>query len=71
MRSILFIISVLLALPSAASAEIPCVKANGGVVAVMNALEVAVSGAGATVFARGDHAAGADSAGMVLGRRSF
>jgi uncharacterized protein (DUF302 family) len=42
------------------------VKAAGDVAVTMDALEAAVTGAGATVFARVDHAAGATGAGMEL-----
>ncbi len=41
-------------------------QAQGDVPAVMDALVAAVEGAGATVFARIDHAAGAEGAGMTL-----
>ena len=42
------------------------IKAAGDVAATMDALEAAVTGAGATVFARVDHGAGAEGAGMEL-----
>jgi uncharacterized protein (DUF302 family) len=42
------------------------VKAAGDVTTTMDALEAAVTAAGATVFARLDHAAGADSVGLEL-----
>ena len=42
------------------------VKAAGDVAATMDALEAAVTGAGATVFARVDHAGGAEGVGMDL-----
>ncbi len=42
------------------------VKAAGDVAVTMDALEAAVTGAGATVFARVDHAAGADGVGLEL-----
>lgn len=42
------------------------VKASGDVAATMDALAQAVEGAGATVFARIDHAEGAKGAGMDL-----
>jgi len=42
------------------------VKAAADVATTMNALEAAVTGAGAIVFARVDHAAGAEVAGMEL-----
>lgn len=46
--------------------DITRVKAEGAVDKVMDALEMAVEGAGATVFARVDHSGGAESAGMYL-----
>jgi len=42
------------------------VEAAGDVTTTMDGLEGAVRGAGATVFARVDHAAGAEAAGMAL-----
>jgi len=66
MRPFLIVISLLFALPAAASQDIMRVKASGDVETTMNALEAAVTGAGATVFARVDHAGGADSVGMAL-----
>jgi uncharacterized protein (DUF302 family) len=42
------------------------VSASGDVPATMDALQTAVEGAGATVFARVDHAGGAENAGMDL-----
>jgi len=42
------------------------VKAAGDVPATMDALEAAVEGAGATVFARIDHSGGASSVGMQI-----
>lgn len=50
----------------ASNDDITKVKATGDVATTMNALEAAVTGAGASVFARVDHAAGAASAGMEL-----
>ncbi|KZY35055.1 camphor resistance protein CrcB [Roseovarius sp. HI0049] len=47
--------------------DIVRVKAAGDVGAVMAALEQAVEGAGATVFAKVDHGAGAEGAGLELG----
>ncbi|QYX55737.1 DUF302 domain-containing protein [Roseovarius sp. SCSIO 43702] len=46
--------------------DIVRVKAEGDVDKVMDALELAVEGAGATVFARVDHATGAEEAGMYI-----
>ncbi len=57
---------VLAALPSWAGEDLVKVKSNKDVAATMDALEAAVTGAGATVFARIDHAGGAKSAGMEL-----
>ena len=59
-RWIAGIMLALMASPAAATNDdIVRVKAAGDVVATMDALEAAVTGAGATVFARVDHAAGA------------
>ena len=46
--------------------DIVKVKAAGDVGATMDALQAAVEGAGATVFARVDHAGGAEKVGMDL-----
>lgn len=54
------------AVPAAASEDIVKVKAGGDVAATMDALEAVVKGAGATVFARVDHAAGAAGVDMEL-----
>ena len=55
------------ALPAlAGDDDIVRLKAGADVAATMDALEAAVTGAGATVFARVDHAGGAMSAGMDL-----
>ncbi|MCQ0092555.1 DUF302 domain-containing protein [Roseovarius sp. M141] len=59
-------ITVLTAPAWAGSDDLIRVKAAGDVPATMDALEQAVEGAGATVFARVDHAAGAEAAGMEL-----
>ncbi len=48
-----------MALPAWATEDIVKVKASGDVASTMDALEAAVTGAGATVFARVDHAGGA------------
>ncbi|KUF12065.1 DUF302 domain-containing protein [Pseudoponticoccus marisrubri] len=53
-------------LPGLASAEIQRVEAARDVPATMDALQAAVEGAGATVFARVDHAGGAADVGMEL-----
>lgn len=57
----------LAALPAFASNDdIIRVKATGDVASTMDALEAAVTGAGATVFARVDHAAGAAKVDMEI-----
>ncbi len=56
----------LIALPGFAGEDIIRVKAAGDVASTMDALEAAVTGAGATVFARVDHAGGAASVGLDL-----
>ncbi|MEM6480662.1 MAG: DUF302 domain-containing protein [Pseudomonadota bacterium] len=48
------------------AADITKVKSSGDVATTMDALEAAVTGAGATVFARVDHGAGAAKAGLEL-----
>jgi uncharacterized protein (DUF302 family) len=55
-----------LAGPSLASEDIVRVESSRDVGATADALEAAVEGAGATVFARVDHAAGAAGAGLEL-----
>lgn len=57
---------VAMAAPALADGTLMKVKANGDVPATMDALQAAVEGAGATVFARVDHAGGADGVGMEL-----
>ncbi len=51
----------------ALSEEVTRVAATGSVAEVMDRLEAAVNGAGATVFARVDHGAGAESVGTPIG----
>lgn len=51
---------------AASDDDIMKVRASGDVAATMDALEAAVQGAGATVFARVDHAGGAMAAGMEI-----
>ncbi|MCU9847586.1 DUF302 domain-containing protein [Defluviimonas sp. WL0024] len=66
MKPLVFaILSAIVALP--AGAEVTRVAAQGSVPEVMDRLEAAVGGAGATVFARVDHGAGAASVEMELG----
>jgi len=57
---------ILLAAPALADDDLVKVKASGDVGATMDALQAAVEGAGATVFARVDHAGGAEGVGMEL-----
>ncbi|MGB3315996.1 MAG: DUF302 domain-containing protein [Albidovulum sp.] len=52
---------------SAAYADVMKVAATGSVAEVMDRLEAAVTGAGATVFVRVDHGAGAEKVGMPIG----
>ncbi|WP_120500687.1 DUF302 domain-containing protein [Roseovarius sp. EL26] len=57
----------LLAIPAIVSAgDIQRVKSASDVTATMDALEAVVTGAGATVFARVDHAGGAQKVGQEL-----
>lgn len=57
-------LALAIALPAAA--ELVTVQSQKSVGETMDALEAAVEGAGATVFARVDHAAGAQNAALVL-----
>ncbi|MGP6088058.1 DUF302 domain-containing protein [Antarctobacter jejuensis] len=67
MRGLMTAAAVMLAgLPGLAAAETIRIKAEGAVPEVTDALEAAVEGAGATVFARVDHAAGAAKVDMQL-----
>ncbi len=54
------------AVPDAAESDIIKVKSAGDVATTMDALEAAVTGAGATVFARVDHAGGAAKVDLEL-----
>lgn len=56
----------LMALPAFAGDAIVKVKSGSDVAATMDALEAAVTGAGATVFARVDHAGGAAKVDLEL-----
>jgi len=69
MQRFLAAIAVMLAgLPALASDDdLVMVESSGDVATTMDRLEAAVTGAGATVFARVDHAAGAASVEMELG----
>lgn len=60
------VMTVCAAIPGFAG-DLVKVKTDKSVNAVMDALEAAVTGAGATVFARVDHGAGAEKVGMELG----
>lgn len=60
------VVFALIALPGWAGEDIVKVKASGDVASTMDALEAAVTGAGATVFARVDHAGGAAKVDMEL-----
>ncbi len=62
----LLLATAIAALPLAAAAEVVKVAATDDVTATMDALEAAVTGAGATVFARVDHTAGAESVGLEM-----
>ncbi|MBU2983306.1 DUF302 domain-containing protein [Lentibacter algarum] len=59
-------LAAVIALSTPAWAEITTVKATKSVAETMEALEAAVTGAGATVMARVDHAAGAKKVEMDL-----
>ncbi|WP_208351471.1 DUF302 domain-containing protein [Pseudaestuariivita rosea] len=63
MKSYLFALAVA---ATPAMADIVTVPASGSVADTMDALEAAVKGAGATVFARVDHAGGAEAVGQDL-----
>jgi len=69
MQRFLAAIAVMLAgLPALASDDdLVMVESSGDVATTMDRLEAAVTGAGATVFARVDHAAGAASVELELG----
>ncbi|MDU8944838.1 DUF302 domain-containing protein [Ovoidimarina sediminis] len=60
------LIAALAATPAFASDDILRIEAEGDVATVMDRLEAAVAGAGATVFARVDHGQGAASVDMEL-----
>ena len=65
MRYLTAAIACLIAVPALAQ-DIETKPADGSVTEVMDRLEEAVNGAGATVFARVDHTAGAESVGMEM-----
>lgn len=60
------VVMSLMATPVLAGDDIVKVKASGDVATTMDALEAAVTGAGATVFARVDHAGGAAKVDLEL-----
>lgn len=65
-RFLTFAALTFLASPALADDDLMKVQASGDVASTMDALETAVDGAGATVFARVDHAQGAQDAGMEM-----
>ncbi|QFT93694.1 camphor resistance protein CrcB [Roseovarius sp. THAF9] len=65
-RFLTFAALTFLASPALADDDLMKVQASDDVASTMDALEAAVDGAGATVFARVDHAQGAQDAGMEL-----
>jgi len=66
-RILAILLCMTLALPAAAkNDDLVKVKASGDVASTMDALEAAVTGAGATVFARVDHAGGASKVDLDL-----
>lgn len=66
MKRILMVAGMVGALAQAAAADIVKVPASGSVAEVTDALAAAVGNAGATIFARVDHGAGAASVDMAL-----
>ncbi|SET30021.1 DUF302 domain-containing protein [Paracoccus homiensis] len=66
MRRLICTAAIALGLATPALADIETVAAEGSVPEVMDRLESAVEGAGATVFARVDHAKGAASVDLPL-----
>lgn len=64
-RFVIALMSAVIALPASAE-DVIRVAAKGQVAEVMDRLETKVKGAGATVFARVDHAAGAASVDMQI-----
>lgn len=67
MKSMMAAGALILTGSAPALAEIVTVPATRDVAATADALETAVTGAGLTVFARIDHGAGAEGAGLELG----
>jgi len=66
MKQILMAAATALLMTSGAQAEMIKVETNKSVAEAMDALEAAVTGAGATVFARVNHTKGAESAGLSM-----
>ena len=66
MRGFLAMVATVVLTLQASAGEIVKVEASGDVAATMDALEAAVNGAGATVFARVDHAGGAKKVDLEL-----
>ncbi|MCA0994566.1 DUF302 domain-containing protein [Alloyangia pacifica] len=66
MKHLLAPIALAALLPAAAFADVERVRAEGSVAEVADRLEASVKAAGASVFARVDHGAGARAAGMEL-----
>ncbi len=66
MKQMMLGLAFSLAATAAVADDITKVAASGTVPETMDALVAAVEGAGATVFARVDHAGGAESVGMEL-----
>ncbi len=66
MRQVIAAAAALVAMAAPVAADVEQRKAEGSVAAVMNRLVEAVEGAGAMVFARVDHAGGAQQVGMEL-----
>ncbi|MEL6410941.1 MAG: DUF302 domain-containing protein [Pseudomonadota bacterium] len=66
MRGFLAMVATVVLTLQASAGEIIKVEASGDVAATMDALEAAVNGVGATVFARVDHAGGAKKVDLEL-----
>jgi len=66
MRQIILIAALIVSVAMPASAELISVKSSKPVAETMDALEAAVGNAGATVFARVDHQAGAASVDLQM-----
>ncbi|NDV99552.1 DUF302 domain-containing protein [Salipiger sp. PrR002] len=66
MKHLLAPIALAALLPAAAFADVERLQAEGSVAEVADRLEASIKAAGASVFARVDHGAGAQAAGMEL-----